>query len=138
MDPGRRPFLALLVSSGGFVIVLDSFAAALAFPRITEAFPETPRTTLAWLSSGYAIALAALLLVAGKLGDRYGLRRVYLTGMVGFLVGAVASAAAPGPALLIAARVLQGCFGALMVSTSIALALRGYPARRRGAAMGLI
>lgn len=138
MPTGRRPFLALLVASGGFVIVLDTFAAAVAFPRILKAFPDTPPTTLAWVSSGYSIALAALLLVAGKLSDRYGLRRVYLWGMAGFMVGAMASAAAPNPGLLITARVAQGSAGALMVSTSIALALMGYSTERRGAAMGAI
>ncbi len=134
----RHPFLVMLVASCGFVIVLDSFAAAVAFPRIVQAFPDTPRTTLAWLSTGYAIALSALLLVAGKLADRYGMRRVFLIGMGGFMVGAIASALAPNVGLLIAARVAQGSAGALMVSTSIALALLGYPAERRGTAMGAI
>ncbi|MEZ5264782.1 MAG: MFS transporter [Acidimicrobiales bacterium] len=99
-DPpvGARPFLTLLVASGGFVIVLDSFAAAVAFPRLVESFADTPRSTLAWVSSGYSIALAALLLVAGALADRYGGRRVYLAGMAAFSVGALASAIAPGPA----------------------------------------
>ncbi len=134
----RHPFLAMLVASGGFVIVLDSFAAAVAFPHIVQSFPGTPRTTLAWLSTGYSIALSALLLVAGKLADRYGMRRVYLIGMAGFMAGAIASALSPTPALLIGSRVLQGSAGALMVSTSIALALLGYPSERRGAAMGAI
>ncbi|MFN0028276.1 MAG: MFS transporter [Acidimicrobiales bacterium] len=128
----------MLVASCGFVIVLDNFAAAVAFPRILAAFPDTAPTTLAWASTGYAIALAALLLVAGKLSDRYGMRRVYLMGMAGFVVGALASAAAPNPGLLIAARVVQGSSGAFMVSTSIALALLGYSTERRGAAMGAI
>src|SRR5215213_10009662 len=134
----RRPFAALLVASGSFVVVLDTFAAAVAFPRIEESFPDTPRTTLAWMSSGYSIALASLLLTAGKLGDRYGRRRVYLYGMAGFGVCAVLSALAPTPAFLITARVLQGCAGAMMISTSIALALMEYPPQRRGVAMGWI
>jgi len=134
----RHPFLAMMVAAGGFVIVLDSFAAAVAFPRIVQSFPDTPRTTLAWLSTGYSIGLSALLLVAGKLADRLGMRRVYLTGMALFMVGSIASGLAPNPALLIAARAFEGCAGALMVSTSIALALVGYPAERRGAAMGMI
>lgn len=133
---GRRPFAALLVASGSFVVVLDTFAAAVAFPRIEAAFPGTPRTTLAWVSSGYSIALGALLLTAGKLGDRYGRRRVYLTGMAAFAIAAVLSAAAPAPGLLIAARVLQGSAGAMMISTSVALALMEYPPERRGVAMG--
>ncbi|MEA3215390.1 MAG: hypothetical protein QOJ19_1546, partial [Acidimicrobiia bacterium] len=57
MSERRRSFLALLVASGGFVIVLDTFAAAVAFPRIVKAFPGTPPTTLAWVQSGYSIAL---------------------------------------------------------------------------------
>ncbi|MCC6434000.1 MAG: MFS transporter [Acidimicrobiales bacterium] len=132
----HRPFLALLVASGGFVIVLDSFAAAVAFPRLVAEFSSTPRSTLAWVSSGYSIALAALLLVAGAFADRYGGRRVYLSGMAAFMLGAACSAAAPNPGLLITARVFQGCAGAMMISTSIALALAEYPAERRGVAMG--
>jgi EmrB/QacA subfamily drug resistance transporter len=132
----RRPFLALLVASCGFVIVLDSFAANVAFPRIISAFSETPRSTLAWVTTGYSIALAALLLVAGALGDRHGRRRVFLVGMAAFAIGGLLSALAPNPAWLIAARVAQGCAGALMVSTSIALGIAEYPAERRGLAMG--
>lgn len=116
--------------------MLDTFAAAVAFPRIEDAFASTPRTTLAWVSSGYSIALGALLLTAGKLGDRYGRRRVYLGGMAVFALGAVLSALAPTVGLLIAARVLQGCAGAMMISTSVALALMEWPPERRGVAMG--
>lgn len=132
----RRPFLALLVASCGFVIVLDSFAANVAFPRLLEAFPDTPRSELAWVTTGYSIALAALLLVAGALGDRYGRRTVFLVGMTVFSLFSLTSAAAPGPAWLIASRVAQGCGGALMVSTSIALGIAEYPAEKRGLAMG--
>ena len=135
-DRTRRPFLGLLVASCGFVIVLDSFAAAVVFPRLETAFPDTARSTLAWVSSGYSISLAALLLVAGALGDRYGRRRVFLIGMAAFVLGGIASAAAPNPAWLITTRVFQGCAGALMVSTSIALGLAEYPPERRGVAMG--
>lgn len=136
--PGRRPrpFLALLVASGGFVIVLDSFAANVAFPRLLIAFADTPRSTLAWASTGYSIALAAPLLVAGALGDRYGRRTVFLIGMAAFAVGGVMSSLAPNPAWLITARVFQGAAGALMISTSIALGIAGYPAAKRGMAMG--
>ena len=79
----HRPFLALLVASGGFVIVLDSFAAAVAFPRLVAEFSSTPRSTLAWVSSGYSIALAALLLVAGAFADRYGVDEVMLSPVAG-------------------------------------------------------
>ena len=132
----NRPFLGLLVASCGFVIVLDSFAAAVAFPRLVTAFPGTARSTLAWVSSGNSIALAALLLVAGALGDRYGRRRIFLIGMAAFVLGGIASAAAPNPGWLITTRVFQGGAGALMVSTSIALGLAEYPPQRRGVAMG--
>ena len=136
MEQSRRPLYALLLASCSYVIVLDSFAAAVAFPRIEKAFSSTPRSTLAWLSSGYSISLAALLLVAGKLGDRYGRRRVYLWGMAVFAIAACASAAAPNPGFLISARVLQGGAGAMMLSNSIALALAEFPLERRGTAMG--
>ena len=78
----RQSWLSLaLVSSATFIIILDLMAANVAFPFIEDEFIDTPRSTLAWALSGNAIAAAALLLVAGRLGDRLGRRRIFLTGL---------------------------------------------------------
>ena len=62
-----------IVSSAMFMSILDLTVLNVSFPYIERTFHDTPRTTLAWLSSGYAIALASLLLVSGRLADKIGI-----------------------------------------------------------------
>ncbi len=126
-----------LVSSATTVIILDMMAANVAFPFIEQEFPDTPRSTLAWVSSGYAIASAALLMVAGRLSDRHGRRRVFLVGVATFTLISAATAAAPTPAVLIAARIGQGAGAAMVISTAIALLLPEFPVAKRGLAVGI-
>src|ERR1044072_515502 len=88
-----------LVSASMFVIILDNNAVNVAFPFIERTFDDTPRSTLAWVSSGYAICAAALLLVAGRLADRHGRRRMFGIGMAIFGGASTLPAAAPNPTL---------------------------------------
>jgi len=132
----RRAWFALALAASSYVVVLDSIGVSVAFAEIEAAFPATARTTLAWVSTGFSIALAAMLLLGGRLADRYGRRRIFLTGTGVYLVGAFISTAAPTPAVLIGSRVIQGSGGALMTATAIALALPEFPERHRGLAMG--
>ncbi len=134
----RAAWVALaVVSAGTFGIILDTMAANVAFPFIEREFADTPRSTLAWVQSGNAIASAALLLVAGRLADRYGRRRVFLQGAALFGLVSAVTAAAPNPAVLIGARVVQGAGAAMITSTAIALILPEFPANRRGLAIGV-
>lgn len=134
----RQSWLSLaLVSAATFVIILDLIATNVAFPFIEEEFSSTPRSTLAWVSSGNSIAAAALLLLAGRLGDRYGRRRIFLTGVAVFTVISAVTAAAPNPAVLIAARVGQGAGAAMVTSTAIALLIPLFPVAKRGLAVGI-
>ncbi|MFN0027853.1 MAG: MFS transporter [Acidimicrobiales bacterium] len=126
-----------LVSAATCVIILDMMAANVAFPFIEADFAGTPRSTLAWVSSGYAIASAALLMVAGRLSDRHGRRLVFLVGLAVFTVISAITAAAPNPAVLIAARVGQGAGSAMLTSTAIALILPNFPLSKRGLAIGI-
>jgi len=141
-DPGRVSGQAwrslALVSAATCVIILDMMAVNVAFPFIEQAFPSTPRSTLAWISSGYAIASAALLLVAGRLSDRHGRRTVFLAGVGLYVVVSVVAYAAPGPGVLIAARIVQGAGSAMTTSTAIALLLPDFPASKRGLAIGIL
>lgn len=126
-----------LVSAATCVIILDLMAANVAFPFIEADFPGTPRSTLAWVTSGYAIASAALLMVAGRLSDRHGRRLVFLTGLAVFTAISAVTAAAPNPAVLIAARIGQGAGSAMLTSTAIALILPNFPLSKRGLAIGI-
>ena len=134
----RRAWQSLtLISAATCVIVLDMMAANVAFPFIEHQFPDTPRSTLAWISSGYAIASAALLMVAGRLSDRHGRRTVFLAGIALYSAVSVVTALAPTAGVLIAARVVQGAGAAMITSTAIALLLPGFPMARRGLAIGI-
>ena len=125
------------MSAATFIIILDLMATNVAFPFIEQEFSGTPRSTLAWISSGNAIAAAALLLVAGRLGDRHGRKRVFLTGLAVFTGISAVTASAPTAGILIAARVGQGAGAALVTATAIALIMPLFPRSRRGLAVGI-
>ncbi len=101
----------------------------VAFPSVLASF-DVPRSTLGWALSGYSIASASLLLLAGRLSDRISARRVFLSGVLLFALTCFAAAIAPGVELFIVARTGQGLATALMVPSSLALALREFPPSR--------
>jgi len=74
-----------------------------------------------WLSAAYTLAFAVLLITGARLGDRYGPRRMFLAGAAGFTLGSLACGLAVSPGMLIAARVVQGSFGALLLPQGISL-----------------
>jgi EmrB/QacA subfamily drug resistance transporter len=89
-----------------------------------------------WIIESYALFLAALLLVGGALGDRFGRRRVFVIGVAGFTAASAACAAAHTAGELVAARALQGIGAALLVPGSLALLSAGFEASERGKAIG--
>ena len=90
-----------------------------------------------WVFGAFALVLAALLLVGGTLGDRYGRRRLFVLGAAIFAVASVWCALAPGPGQLIAARAVQGTGGALLVPASLAIVGASFEGRLRAKAIGL-
>ncbi|WP_234356900.1 MFS transporter [Streptomyces sp. NBRC 110028] len=120
-----------------FLAVLDVIAVNIAFPAIGADFRSVTTAQLSWVLNAYAIVLAALLVPAGRLADAIGGRRSFLTGMVLFGVASVACGAAPGLGALVAARVAQGAAAAVLVPTSLALALPAFPPRERPTAVGV-
>lgn len=133
----RRAWATLGVASSTVVlIILDSGFVSLAFPEIEEEFANTERSTLSWISSGYFIALAALMLVTGRLAERIGRRRVFVGGLAIYALGAVAMALASTPLLVIAARLVQGSGAAALAPVSLAIALKEFPISRRSTAIG--
>ena len=93
---------------------------------------------LQWIVSAYTIAFAALILTAGALGDRVGAKRIFMLGFALFTAASLACALAPGAAVLIAARAIQGAAAALLVPNSLALLNHAYrDEKERGRAVGL-
>jgi EmrB/QacA subfamily drug resistance transporter len=93
-------------------------------------------TDLFWVLNAYTLFLAALILLGGALGDHYGRKRVFMTGILIFTGASVACGVAANPPVLIAARALQGIGGALMVPGSLALLSVSVASERRGRAIG--
>jgi len=133
--PGQRATL-LVASTASFMVGLDALVVTTALPTI-HADLHASAATLGWTVSAYSLAFAALILTGSALGDRYGRRRLFLTGMAVFTLASAACALAPSAALLIAARVVQGAGGGLAVPLTLVLITEAYPAARRGAVIGI-
>src|ERR671910_1356734 len=124
------------------VTVLGSSIAFLEATVVNVALPEIGRDLgadvagLQWIINGYLLTLAALILLGGSLGDRYGRRRIFNLGVIWFAVASVLCAVAPNAEILIAARVVQGIGGALLTPGSLAIIEATFQPDDRGRAIG--
>jgi EmrB/QacA subfamily drug resistance transporter len=115
-----RWVVAAVVLSANVMDLLDATIVNVAGPSIHRDLGGGA-STLQWLSAGYTLAFAVLLIAGARLGDIFGRRRLFLVGSAGFTLFSAASAAAPAIGVLIACRVLQGGFGALMIPQGFGL-----------------
>lgn len=129
-----RPLLTLAWLAG--FTLIDASIVSLALPDIASDFGRTVGE-VAWVATGFLLALAATLLAAGRLSDRFGPRRVMVVGAVAFLVMTAACGLAPSFDLLVAARVLQGMAGGVLYTVSLAIAVTAYPPERRASALAI-
>ncbi|WDR04719.1 MFS transporter [Devosia rhodophyticola] len=132
----RRRFVliaAILASSMGFI---DGSVISIAIPAIRADLGAT-LADAQWISNGYMLFLSSLILLGGATGDRFGLRLVFGLGIGLFVLASIASALAPTPTLLIAARAIQGLGAAFMVPGSLAIIAKAYPRAERGRAIGV-
>ncbi len=135
MNQNVRPWPALwALCIGFFMILVDTTIVAIANPVILAAF-DADLTTVIWVTSAYLLAYAVPLLVTGRLGDRFGPKRVYLVGLVVFTLASLACGLADSIGMLIAARAVQGFGAALMTPQTMAIIARVFPPRGRGQAM---
>jgi EmrB/QacA subfamily drug resistance transporter len=135
-DRGHRSAV-LIACAGAFLAFLDTTIVNIAFPDISESFSGADRDALSWVLDGYFVVIAALLVPAGGLADRYGHKRIFLIGIAGFTIASLLCAIAPSLETLIAARVLQGMGAALIAPASLAIVLDSFPPERRAAGVGL-
>ncbi|MFC0041752.1 MFS transporter [Actinomadura rayongensis] len=126
-----------VASTAQFLAILDLFAVSAAFPALRDAFGHAPLADVSWVLNAYTIVLAALLVPAGRLADDTSRRAAFLLGMALFGLASAACAAAPTLGVLVAARVLQAAAGAVLVPTSLGLALPAFPAREHPTVMGI-
>jgi MFS transporter, DHA2 family, methylenomycin A resistance protein len=137
MTPGRVDPRLLLVLAwlAGFTLI-DSSIVGLALPDIARHFDRSIGE-LAWVSTGYLLALAATLLAAGRLNDRYGSRLVLTIGAVAFLILTAACGLSTSFELLVAARIGQGVAGGILYTVSLAIVVTAFPPARRAWAIGV-
>ncbi len=120
-----RWVVAAVVLAANVMDVLDSTIVNVAGPSVHRDLGGGA-STLQWLSAGYTLAFAVLLIAGARLGDILGRRRLFLVGSAGFTVFSAASAAAPTIGVLIAFRALQGGFGALMIPQGFGLMKQAF------------
>jgi EmrB/QacA subfamily drug resistance transporter len=126
--PPRSQWTVLISTSlAMFAVFLDTTILFVAFPSITASFSSVAPTTLSWVLNAYTIVFAALLIPAGRLADRVGRRRTFLTAVVIFTVASMLCGLAPSAGALVAARVLQAVGAAALVPASLALVLQTFP-----------
>ncbi len=125
MNSSRAVVLSVMCV-GYFLVLLDVTALNVAVPAIGAGL-GVGVTGLQWVVNGYALALAALLLVGGALGDARGHRRVVLAGLALFGTASAACGLAPTIGVLVAARVLQGVGAALLLPGTLAIIIRAFP-----------
>ncbi|GLW05051.1 MFS transporter [Microtetraspora sp. NBRC 13810] len=131
------PWLTLLaVALGVIMVMLDGTVVSIANPVIGDEL-NASLPDLQWVTSGYLLALAVFLITAGKLGDLFGHKRVFLIGIAGFALSSLAIGLSQGIGMLIAFRVLQGLFGALLQPAALALLRAAFPAERLNMAIGI-
>ncbi|MEA2136415.1 MAG: hypothetical protein QOC68_4324 [Solirubrobacteraceae bacterium] len=132
----RTQRLSLLAAiMGSFVVGLDSTVVNVALPAIEKDLGGG-LAGQQWISNGYLLALASLILVGGSLGDVLGERRVFTVGLVGFGATSMVCALAPSIEVVVAGRVAQGVFGALLAPSALAVIVAAFPPAQRGPAVG--
>lgn len=130
---GRWVLVATVLGSG--IAMLDSTVVGIALPSINRSFGGGVGT-LQWVVTGYALTLAAFLLLGGSLGDRLGRKRVFSLGIAWFAVASALCGLAPNAGLLVVARVLQGVGGALLTPGSLAIIQASFRPDDRSRAIG--
>jgi EmrB/QacA subfamily drug resistance transporter len=117
----------MIAGLAAMVTYLDTTILFVAFPDITDTFGASSPSTLSWVLNAYTILFAALLVPAGKLADRVGHRRAFLSGSAVFTMASLGCGFAPNVESLIAARALQGCGAAVLIPASLALVMAAFP-----------
>jgi EmrB/QacA subfamily drug resistance transporter len=132
----KRWLILFIVLAAECMDLLDGTVVNVAAPTIHRTLGASS-TALQWIVGGYALALAVGLLIGGRLGDLFGRRNMFLIGITGFTLASAACGAAPNTGVLIAARLVQGLAGALMIPQGFGLLRETFPADELPKAFGL-
>lgn len=132
----RRWIALAVVLMASFMVLLDVSIVNTAIPSIQRDQHAT-YSDIQWVIAGYSLAYGLGLITGGRLGDIFGRKRMFLVGVAGFTAASTACGLAQSPVQLIAARVIQGLFAAVMYPQVLSVIQVSFPPRERGAAFGL-
>ncbi|SDQ28162.1 drug resistance transporter, EmrB/QacA subfamily [Curtobacterium sp. UNCCL20] len=133
----KKPWPALwALVVGFFMILVDSTIVSVATPTIAQKL-DADINAVIWVTSAYLLAYAVPLLITGRLGDRFGPKVLYQTGLVVFTLASLWCGLSGSIEMLIVARVVQGLGAAMMTPQTMSVITRMFPPQNRGAAMGL-
>src|SRR5438552_6183177 len=136
----RRSVALAAVVLGSGIVFLDSTVVNVALKAIGKDLPASFVTVLegqSYIVNGYLLTLSALLILSGALADTYGRRLMFMIGLSGFGLTSIACGLAPTMEVLIAVRLVQGAFGAVLVPTSLAIINATFDGDERGRAFGV-
>jgi len=134
--PRRLGWVVGLTSTAYFMVVLDALVVTTALPRMQRDL-HIGLSSLQWTVNAYGIAFAAGIITAAALGDRFGRRRVFNSGLMLFTLASAACALAPNATELIAARTVQGLGAAAVLPLSLTILTTAFPAEKRGMIVGV-
>jgi EmrB/QacA subfamily drug resistance transporter len=135
--PTRRWWILAVIGVAQLMVILDNSIVNIALPSAQAdlGFSDAQRQ---WVVTAYALAFGSLLLLGGRLSDLFGRKAAFVVGLIGFAVASVLGGLAPGFGLLVAARALQGVFGAVLAPAALSLLTTTFPAGRdRARAFGV-
>ncbi len=133
----RRWLVLVVVAVAQLMVVLDATIVNIALPSAQRelGFPNSDRQ---WVVTAYALAFGSLLLMGGRLGDMFSRKRVFITGLIGFALASAIGGAAVSFPMLVAARALQGAFGAILAPSALGTLVSSFrEPRERGRAFGV-
>ena len=134
-DPRRWVALAVVLIAG-FMQLVDISIVNVAIPSIQRDLDAT-YADIQWVLAGYQLAFAVMLITGGRLGDIFGRKRLFMIGMAGFTLASALCGLAQTPDMLIASRILQGLFGAIMFPQVLSIIQVTFPPQERATAFGL-
>jgi len=132
----ERRLVLLITTTSSFLAPFMSSSLNIALPRIGAEF-QLNAVVLGWVATAYLLSAAVFLVPFGRLGDIYGRRRIFSSGVILFAAASLLSALSVSGPMLIAARVLQGWGGSMIFGTGTAMLTSAYPPGERGAALGI-
>jgi EmrB/QacA subfamily drug resistance transporter len=136
-ESDHRWLVLVIVAIAQLMVVLDSTVVNIALPSAQRAlgFPNSDRQ---WVVTAYALAFGSLLLLGGRLGDIFSRKRVFVVGLIGFALASALGGAATSFGMLVAARTLQGAFGAILAPSALGTLVSTFrDPRERGRAFGV-